>query len=349
MTTKRVGQAGVEALLKITPPGDVSQAGVEYLHRIGTILDVGQAGIEYLHRVTPVFSVTQAGIEFLYKHIPCGTQWAQIWKITRTDGEIFRFTSKDGGMDWLGDSYSACDSLVPSASEAVSEVDAAGSMDLSGAIGPDGITAQALFAGLFDGAKVEAFLVPWRGAGGPKLLLRGNFGPVEQGETGFKVEILGDGAKLMQSPLINLILPSCRWLSQKFGGFGGPFCGKDLTGLTVTGTVDSATGQRSFVDAARAETPGYFKGGKVTFTSGDNAGVSAEIKEHAAGGSFELWPRLAFPLVAGVTYSMIPGCTGLKEASGGTNGCTAWANLRRYGGFDKVPGGDKRNAAANVR
>jgi hypothetical protein len=79
----------------------------------------------------------------------------------------------------------------------------------------------------------------------------------------------------------------------------------------------------------------------VTFTSGDNAGISAEIKEHTSGGNFTLWPRLAFRIDAGDQYTMTPGCTNLLEASGGTNGCTAWANADNYGGFPFVPGRDK--------
>lgn len=349
MTANRVSQGGAEFLYKPIPGAEVTQAGVEYLYKVGTVNDVSQAGVEYLHRVQPVFAVSQVGVEYLYKHVPCGTRFAQIWTIERTDGEVFRFTSLDRDFEWNGNNYRSCDSLSPSASESVSEVDAAGNMDLSGAIGPDGIAEADLYAGLFDGAWVEAWLVPWQGTGVRKRLIGGTWGPVEQTDTGFKVELLGDGAKLQQTPLISLIQPGCRWKSRRFGGFGGPFCGKDLTGLTVTGTIDSATGQREFVDAARAEAAGYFSGGRVTFTSGANAGVSAEIKEHATGGVFTLWPRLPFGLVAGDQYSMDPACTFLKESSGGTNGCTAWANLRRFGGFDKVPGGDKRSATANVK
>jgi hypothetical protein len=113
--------------------------------------------------------------------------------------------------------------------------------------------------------------------------------------------------------------------------------------------VDIGAGVREFTDAARVETAGYFSRGKVTFTTGDNAGISAEIKEHGSGGVFTLWPRLPFAIAAGDQYSMTPGCTNLKAASGGTNGCTAWGQVIRYGGEDKVPGGDKRAAAANVK
>lgn len=343
MTEARVDQGGLEGLLGIPPEVRVDQGGILALVKTGVDVSVDQGGIQALVAITPAVPVAQAGMLVLAGGSPCGTRWAQIWTITRTDGEVWRFTSKDTDLEYLGNTYLACDSLVPSASEGVSEVDSAGTMDLSGAVGGEGLHPGELYSGLFDGADVEAWLIAWAGEGPRRRLLKGKFGPVELGETGFKVEIIGDGGKLSQTPLVFLLQPGCRWL------FGDSRCGKALGPLTVTGTVDSGTGQRSFVDAARGETAGYFTRGRVTFTTGANAGVSAEIKEHTAGGNFELWPRLQFAVMAGDQYSMTPGCTNIKDSSGGTNGCTAWANLSRYGGFDKVPGGDKRNAAANVR
>lgn len=343
MVEARVDQAGIYSLLGIPPELRIDQGGIYALIATGVDMRVDQAGMYTLTSITPVVPVVQAGMYVLAGASPCTTQWCQIWTITRADGEIFRFTSKDTDFPYLGNTYQACDSLVPSASEAVSEVDAAGSMDLSGAIGPDGITETDLYSGLFDGATAEAWLVPWAGSGMPRRLLKGTFGNVEQSDTGFNVELLGDGAKLQQTPLVSLIQPGCRWQ------FGDAKCGIDLAPLTVTGTIDSGDGQRSFTDAARAEAAGYFTRGVVTFTSGLNNGVSAEIRLHSTGGVFDLWPRLPFGILAGDTYSMTPGCTLLKEASGGTNGCTAWNNVRRYGGFAKVPGGDKRGAAADVR
>lgn len=343
MTEKRVSQAGAEALFRVDPDAQISQAGSEYLHRVQPDLDAAQAGAEYLHRVQPSFSISQVGIEYLFKAVPCVTRWCQIWTIERTDGEVYRFTSLDRDFVYMGATYRACDSLVPSASEAVSEVDAAGNMDLSGALGAEGVDSWDLYAGLFDGARVEAWLVPWSGQDVRKRLLKGTFGPVEIGERGFKVELIGDGAKLQQTPLVHRLQPNCRWL------FGDTGCGIDLDPLTVTGTVDSAEGLREFTDAARGETAGYFKRGRVTFTSGSNAGISAEIKEHEAGGVFTLWPRVAFPMSAGDDYEMTPGCTNLKDAVGGCKGCAEWGNLPRYGGFRGVPGADKRGAAADVR
>lgn len=343
MTDARVTHAPVLPVIKISADGQITHVPTLVVYRIGSPLHVTNAPVLPVYRVFPDLRVTNLAALVVYKGGGCGTRLCQIWTITRTDGEVLRFTSLDHDLEYGGLEYKACDSLNPSASEAVSEVNASGTMDLSGAIGPDGVTREDLYAGLYDGAYVEAWLVPWDGHESPKLLLRGTFGPVEQGETGFRVELLGDGAKLMQTPLIKLLQPGCRWQ------FGDGFCGKALGPLTVTGTVDSASGLRSFVDAARAETAGYFTRGRVTFTSGDNDGISAEIKEHSSGGSFELWPRLPFPISIGDQYSMTPGCTNLKAASGGTNGCTAWDNVLRYGGFLKVPGSDKRGASANQR
>lgn len=347
MTEVRVDSAGAYALLGVVPPTRVAQVGAYALTGIVPTARAAQAGVYALIGVTAHAGVAQAGVYMLAGGEPCATHKAQIWTIRRTDGVTFRFTSLDRDLAIGGETYRACGSLDPSASENVAEVDSAGSMDLSGALSRDGdpdmIESWDLHAGLFDGAEVEAWLVPWSGAGRRRRLLKGTFGPVQQTQTGFKVALTGDGEKLLQTPLVFLLQPGCRWK------FGDPVtCQKDLGPLTVTGTVELGATQRIFTDAARAEAAGYFKFGRVTFLSGLNSGINAEIKEHRVGGEFELWPRLPFP-PDGASYSMTPGCTNLKEAVGGTNGCTAWAKLARYGGFDKVPGRDKRNKAADVR
>lgn len=343
MTLALVSQAGAEVLYRVTPRLKVSQAGVEYLHRVLPGMKVSQAGVEYLHRVKPSFSVSQAGAEVLFKSLPCTTSRAQIWTIARTDGEVLRFTSLDRDLSFGGHVYASCNSLVPSASESVAEVGAVGNIQLSGLIAAGAVTMADLHAGRFDGASVEAWLVPWKGTQAPRLLLRGTFAKVQYSESGFRVDVLGDGGKLTQTPLVHTLQPGCRWL------FGDERCGKDLGPLTVTGAAESGAGQRAFTDAGRTEPPGYFSAGRVTFTSGLNEGLSAEIKEHAAGGVFTLWPRLAFAIAAGDEYAMKPGCTNLKASAGGTNGCTAWANTLRYGGFDKVPGSDAVKKSADVK
>lgn len=346
MVEARVDQGGAYALAGATPETRVDQGGVYALVKTGTLVRADQGGMYALVAITAQVPVVQAGLYMLGARVPCGTRWAQLWTIRRVDGAVHRFTSLDIDLEYPAASgiiYRACSSLVPSASEQVAELGTEGTMDLSGMVGEGGISELALYAGLFDGAYVEAWLTPWSGSGVPKRLLRGNFGPVEHDSNGFKVELIGDGAKLAQTPLIRLLKPGC-WKQ-----FGDRFCQKDLGPLTVAGAVDVNGDQRSFVHAARGEAAGYFTRGRVTFTTGLNAGISAEIKEHAAGGVFTLWPKLAFPINGGDAYEMTPGCTNIKESSGGCNGCTAWDNEVNFGGFDKVPGKDKRGNSATVR
>lgn len=337
MTQLNATQGGTEYLANHNPENRVVQAGAEVMFSIGVIGTVSQSGAEFMFRVIPTNNITQCGLEYLYKWSSCTTRNAQIWTITRTDGEQLRFTSLDRDLEWQGETYLACNSLTPSASESIAEVGGVGSIELTGLLASGAVSMFDLHNGKYDNARVEAWLVPWGGTDVIKPLLAGSFGRVEYTEDGFRAEIIGGGGKLTQRPLIRTLQPGCRWQ------FGDTNCAKDLGALEVTGTIDSGTGARGFVDAARTEPAGYFSRGLVTFTTGDNAGVTAEIKEHLADGVFTLWPRLAFRIDAGDQYTMTPGCTNLLETASGTNGCTAWANVVNYGGFPFVPGRDKVN------
>lgn len=275
---------------------------------------------------------------------PCLTRECQIWTIRRKDGTVYRFTSLDRDLKYGGKTYKACDSMVPSASSSSNEVGSVGDINLAGIIGEGAgsVTLADLHAGRLDGAFVEAWRVSWDGTTEPKAIMRGTFGAVSFGERGFSVDLTGDGARLQQTPLLRTVAPGCDLV------FGSAPCGKALGPLTVTGTVQTGRGQRGFTDAARGEPDGYFNYGRVTFTTGANAGISAEIKSHAAG-VFTLWPRLAEPVSAGDAYSMTPGCSSLIESAGGTNGCSAWANTVNYGGFPTVPGDDAMSAVPKAK
>lgn len=275
---------------------------------------------------------------------PCLTRECQIWTIRRKDGTVYRFTSLDRDLKYGGQTYKACDSMVPSASSSANEVGSVGDINLSGIVGEGAgsVTLADLHAGRLDGAFVEARRVSWDGTTEPKAIMRGTFGSVSFGERGFSVDLTGDGARLQQTPLLRTVAPGCDLV------FGSAPCGKALGPLTVTGTAATGQGQRGFTDPTRTEPDGYFNYGRVTFTTGANAGISAEIKSHAAG-VFALWPRLAEPVSAGDAYSMTPGCSNLMEAAGGTNGCLAWDNRINYGGFEQVPGDDAMNAVPKAK
>lgn len=343
MTLQSVSQGGAEVLFRVVPALQTSQAGAEYAHRVLPGMLVAQAGAEFLHRVTPSFAISQAGAEYLHKFLPCTTHWTQIWTITRTDGETLRFTALDRDFLYRGHTYLSCNSMRPSASENVGTVDDSGTMDLTGLIAAGAISQTDLHAGLYDGAEVEANLVAWAGPDIIRPLLKGTFGRVSYSDHQFNVEVMGDGARLQQTPLVKTLQPNCRYQ------FGDSLCAKSLAPLEVSGTVTASNGQRGFTDSARLETPGYFRFGRVTFTDGPNAGISAEIKDHEAGGTITLWPRMAFGISIGDSYTMTPGCTNTPEGSGGCNGCKDWGNYINYGGEPSVPGKDKVASRPDVK
>lgn len=283
--------------------------------------------------------VTQSMHLAVVDQVNCLTRWAQTWTITRTDGEVFAFTSLDRDLIYRGVTHKACDSLSSTATEMSSALGSTGSMELSGIISDSSITEIDLYNGLFDGALVEIWVVPWSNSGGeiPFRLLAGTLGDVSQGVTGFTAEIVTPGATMQQKPLLDVYTPGCRYK------LGDTRCAFDLPTLEVTGVVTQLTiptspnsaSKRVFIDSTRTEVLGFFDLGEVTWTSGDNIGISSEIKSFD-GTAFVLWSALLKRIQIGDTYTALPGCDKTIEVCK-----TKFDNFVNFGGFPDVPGQDK--------
>jgi uncharacterized phage protein (TIGR02218 family) len=273
--------------------------------------------------------------------VPCLTYWAHMWRLERTDGEVFTFTSHDRDLQFRGEIYRTCASLSASASELGSLLGDVGNMELAGVISDETIKENELFAGLFDGAEIEVWLFPWSDAGGetPRRLIAGNTGNLAQRINGFTMEVLTVGQLLQQRSVVEIVTPACRF------DLGDARCTVNLEALRLTGTVDaiatisarSQTNKRTFFDTTRTEASGYWDLGMVTFTSGDNAGLSVQIKSYdLATGEFVLWDTTLAPIEVGDTFSMVPGCDKTTAA------CKdKFANFINFGGFPDIPGGDE--------
>lgn len=280
---------------------------------------------------------TQSLLLVLADQVPCVSHWAQCWTITRQDGEVFAFTSHDQPINWRGVPHLPCDSLMSTATEMSSITGAVGNMELRGIVSDDSITEQDMLNGLFDRAFVEVWMVPWSPEGGetPFRLLAGTTGDLSHGQNEFNYEVLSPGGQLQQKNTVEIYTPGCRY------EFGDERCSFDAKSLAVTGTVTAiptknastyAT-RRAFGDSTRTEDSGYFALGKVTWVTGQNEGVTREVKDFASG-IFVLWEPLLFEIAVGDEYVATPGCNKSPEA------CQGYDNYINFGGYPDVPGQD---------
>ena len=139
----------------------------------------------------------------------------------------------------------------------------------------------------------------------------------------------------------DLYSPACR------AALGDARCGVDLVEHSVSGEVAVPESLLQFTDAGRDEESGLFDHGKMTFSSGANAGLSMEVKHYqklVSGGRFTLAMPLPYALEAGVSYSVSKGC----DKSLGT--ChSRFGNVANYRGEPLVPGLDRMLETAGTR
>ena len=339
----RITQAPVLALTVAPSDLRVTQAAALVL---GELVDaapirVTQALALALAEFDTAVLVTQTAVLVLADHVPCMTRWAQCWTITRTDGQVFAFTSLDRPLTFRGIVHEPCNSLMASAVELSTVVGSTGSMELRGILSDSGVSESELYNGLFDGARIEAWMVPWDNTTGevPFRLMGGVTGSSGHGDTEFKQEILTSAAQLGQRSLLETYTPGCRY---GFGNSVDPRCPVDLVALTVAGSVtataipnaSTSSTRRIFTDSTRAEADGYFNLGRVTWTSGPNAGAVSEVKDFT-GGQFILWDTLLHPIAVGHAYTATPGCDKSPAAHLQFN-----PDMVDFGGFPHVPGSD---------
>lgn len=254
------------------------------------------------------------------------TTLATCWKATLTDGSVVAATSYDRDIIFGGTTYKATQSYAPSDIESTSEL-GPDNLEVEGVLASPAITDADIHSGRWDYAAVEVFEVNYADLTQGRNLLRvGTLGEVRGGRTKFVAEMRG----LLQAytrTIVRLVQKECT------ADLGDARCTVDLEAITVTGAVESVSGNRIIFDAARTEAADWFTGAKLTFTSGANAGRSMEVKRSAVG-EIGLAEALYDPIAAGDTYSVYAGCT--KRF---TEDCvTKHNNGLNFRGFPHLPG-----------
>lgn len=228
------------------------------------------------------------------------TTLATCWRLQRRDGVVMGFTDHDRSLAIGGVEYEAQTGFTPTAISASSGLNV-DNLDVQGMLEASAIHEEEVMAGLYDFAEIEVFLVNHQApAEGRLMLRRGWLGEITLRSGQFVAEVRGLTQKLSQQ-LGNLYGPACR------AALGDAQCRVEMEGYTFSGTVGTALSEAVFGDAARGEKNGYFAAGKVTFTSGKNAGLSMEVKGFDKG-QFTLTLPMPYEIAVGDGYRAAAGC-----------------------------------------
>lgn len=272
-------------------------------------------------------------------------RWATCWRIERTDGRVFRFTSADHVVEvprdteqWVLETYTPVGGFEGSArrrENAMRDHD----LDFRGVITDDAITNADLRSGKFHESKIEEMIIdstyPWAG--------------VIQSSTYWCDFCEFDGEVWTAE-----VSGPTRKLRHKVGGIFTRTCGARLgdarckvdmaahtfAGIRVLGMLDGERRMAIRADPATlADTfdDEWFADGTVTFTSGLNEGESADIKLYvSATRDIQLQLPMPFDVMAGDEFTMTTGCD--------TNRSTCvqkFDNVLNFRGFPTIPGTDR--------
>ena len=189
-------------------------------------------------------------------------------------------------------------------------------------------------AGKYDAARVELYLVDWSNVENRLLQRSGDIGEVRREGAAFAAEIRGLAHQLDQESG-RIYAASCD------ADLGDTRCKFDLVaaGLQGEGSVASieststivATGLDTFAE-------GIFSGGRLTWSSGANDGLSVEIKEHrlASGHArLSLWQAMPEVIANSDSFMVSAGCD--KRFATCRD---RFANAANFRGFPHIPGND---------
>ncbi|MDD3029978.1 MAG: DUF2163 domain-containing protein [Alphaproteobacteria bacterium] len=255
------------------------------------------------------------------------TTLATLVKITRTDGTALGFTTHDRDIVLDDVTYKACSALTPSSIESRAGL-AVDNLEATGILDSDAISDADVKAGRYDFARVDVFVCNWADTSqGAMQLRRGWLGQVTLLNGAYVAELRGLH-DLLQQPVGSYYTPECRF------DLGDGSCGVDCTALASLGTVTSVTDVAAFADTAQTADDGVYAYGKLTWTSGANAGTSIEVKVwDAATHTFTLWLPMAGAIEVGDAYTVLPGCDKKFSTCRDT-----FSNGANFGGFPYVPG-----------
>lgn len=265
--------------------------------------------------------------------------FARCWRISRTDGEVFRFTEAAQPIRVLVsddpttlETFDPTDGMQTSAEQLQSGLNEQ-NFEANGILSDSRLSHDDFRAGLFQDAKVELFIVDWRN---PELgsFVRRTYwiDKVAFDGTSWKADIVGLSGWMRRNEG-DLYVPGCQH------DLGDARCKIDLALFTEVASVSAVSNQRkTFTTNVSVQPDNYFAYGVLEWISGANAGVRCEIASSLqTGGVITLRLPTPFDIVASDSFSIHPGCQKRRVLD-----CRdKFNNLVNFGGFPFIPGTDK--------
>jgi uncharacterized phage protein (TIGR02218 family) len=270
----------------------------------------------------------------LQSHLASGaTTLCWCWKIARADGLTQGFTDHDVALTVDGLVYEAATGFT--ASEVQSQLNLAiDNLTVAGALASETLNEADLSAGLYDDASIEIWRVNWADTSQRVLMRKGNLGQVTRGGSAFQAEMRGL-AHVLGQPVGRAYGYSCD------ADLGDARCTVNLSGpaYSASGAVLSALDERRFsASGLSAFADGWFAYGKLSWTTGANAGRAMEIKRHGVSGgivTIELWLEMSEAIQPGDAFTLTAGCDKQFDT------CKAkFANGMNFRGYPYMPGND---------
>lgn len=242
--------------------------------------------------------VVPAGLLSNYQSDSPTVAWAI--KITRTDDEVYGWTSADRDATIDAVIYESAPGLSV-ASFASSAGLAVDNSELTVLADDTIITRADIIAGRWNNAAYLLFKYDWTDvSAGEEVISAGFLGELHP-RSGAYVAELRALQQYLQQPVGAASTKTCR------ARLGDAMCMVDLGGWTETGTITSVTSKQVFTDSSRTEADDYFGEGILTWTAGLNTGLSQKVKTYASD-TFTLSLPMIFDVQIGDTYSVVAGC-----------------------------------------
>lgn len=235
------------------------------------------------------------------------TTLCRLWKVTRSDATIYRFT--DGTADVtvpLDGTYVASISFTCSAIFTSSTLQNAQDLTMTFMLDDAGITEDDIRRKKFDGAQCEVMVVNYEDPShGVMNLFRGTFGQVKLSDKHVAtVNVTPLSSALLSRKLaLDVYSMTCR------ASLGDAQCGFDIEAAKVAFTVDSLPTPTAVVASELSDADNSYAQGYVLWLTGDNEGTTSFILSSIMSSTtIGLSAAPAHPIQVGDTGYAYPGC-----------------------------------------